>query len=79
MEGPDQYEEKDRILEEGKVGDILSYMPNNQIGMYTSIIKLDPTTGNKIFVQISDYEGILGEGKKSKKTKKSKKSKKSKR
>ena len=54
-----EIEERSEYLELGKVGDKLVYHPNNQMGSYTSVIRLDHN-GNKYFETISSYDNLAG-------------------
>jgi len=56
-EGQDEYEKKQEILDEGKVGDYLEFISNNQEGWYKSKIILD-NDGNKIFVTVATYDDL---------------------
>jgi len=75
------YDEEDEIVRRGRVGDLVDYIPNNQMGFIHYKISLDEN-GEKYLEAIGDINGYYNGGKKRKnrKTKrKSKKSKKSKR
>jgi len=75
------YDEEDEIVRRGRVGDLVDYIPNNQMGFIHYKISLDEN-GEKYLEDIGDINGYYNGGKKRKnrKTKrKSKKSKKSKR
>ena len=77
----DDYDEEDEIVRRGRVGDLVDYIPNNQMGFIHYKISLDEN-GEKYLEAIGDINGYYNGGKKRKnrKTKrKSKKSKKSKR
>ena len=54
-----QDEELSEYLELGKVGDKLVYLPNNQMGSYTAVIRLDHN-GNKYFETISSFDNLAG-------------------
>ena len=54
FENDNENEEKEEILKNGNVGDILKYYPNNQMGAYTAVIKLD-NNGEKYFKITSSY------------------------
>jgi len=75
------YDEEDEIVRRGRVGDLVDYIPNNQMGVIHYKISLDENS-EKYLEAIGDINGYYNGGKKRKnrKTKrKSKRSKKSKR
>lgn len=77
-ESDNEYEEKEEILNNANVGDILLYSPNNQMGAYTAVIKLD-SNGEKYFQTISSYDDYLAGNLKRKNTRKNKKKRRSRR
>ena len=64
QEGDDEYEEKQRILSEGSVGDKVVYLPNNQQGMWSAIIKSN--NGEKYLRYIETYDNFGGSKKRGK-------------
>ena len=65
-------------MNNGNVGDILLYSPNNQMDAYTAVIKLD-SNGEKYFQTISSYDDYLAGNLKRKNTRKNKKKRRSRR
>lgn len=74
-----EYQDEDRseYLKLGKVGDKLVYHPNNEMGSYTAVIRVNHN-GNKYFETISSYDNLAGNTR-SKRQRRSKKPRRSKR
>jgi hypothetical protein len=53
----DMYDAKEYILQHGKVGDKVTFYPNNQLGLASYIIVV--TNGEKAFRQTHDAYGLL--------------------
>jgi hypothetical protein len=53
----DMYDAKEYILQHGKVGDKVTFYPNNQLGLASYIIVV--TNGEKAFHQTHDAYGVL--------------------
>jgi hypothetical protein len=58
FDGDNEYEEKQKILRKGHVGDMVHYSPANQMGRATYVIRRN-RKGEKELRQIADYEGPL--------------------
>lgn len=60
------YDEEDEIVRRGRVGDLVDYIPNNQMGFIHYKISLDEN-GEKYLEAIGDINGYYNGGKKSRK------------